>query len=169
MDVYRAIRTILAVRSYKYQPIPREAVDRIVEAARITASSRNGQPWHFVVVENKETLKKLGALAGSGPYTADAALAIAVAYMKGDVFGVSDTSRAVQNMMLAAWNEGIGSNWVGFHGLDAAAKELGIPDSLELIALIPFGYPSQSRTLGRKNRKPLGEVVSRERFGQPYS
>jgi nitroreductase len=169
MDVYRAIRTILAVRSYKDQPIPREVVDRIVEAARITASSRNGQPWHFVVVENRETLKKLGTLVRTGPYTAGAALAVAVAYNKDDIFGVSDASRAIQNMMLAAWNEGIGSNWVGFHGLEAVAKELGIPDTMDLIALVPFGYPAEARTLGRKNRKALGEVVSRERFGEPYS
>src|SRR5215207_4658710 len=103
MDVFEAIRTILAVRKFKDTPVPDDVIGRIVEAARLTSSSRNLQPWHFIVVQNRATLKKIGELATSGPYTADAAFAIVVAYEKESQFGVSDASLAVHSMMLTAW------------------------------------------------------------------
>ena len=162
------IRTILAVRSYTDQPIAREAVERIVEAGRLTASSMNRQPWHFVVIEDRETLRELGRLARSGPYTAGAAMAIGVAVEKDSIFGVSDASRAAQNMMLAAWNEGIGSNWVGFGGLEEVKTLLGIPAKLDLLAILPLGYPARAVGRGKKDRKPIGTVAHRERYGQPF-
>ncbi len=168
MDVFDSIRTLLAVRSYQDKPVPPEVVRRIVEAGQLTASSMNLQPWHFVVIENRDTLRQLGHLARTGPYTAQAAFAVAIAYEKASPFGVSDTSRAIQDMMLTAWDAGVGSNWVGFAGLEDAAKLLGIPDTLELFALIPFGYPAQKVGLGKKKRKPFGDVVSREKYGQPF-
>ena len=168
MDVFEAIRTLLAVRQYQDKPVPPDVVRRIVEAGRLTASSINLQPWHFVVVEDRGTLRRLGSLARTGPYIAQAALAIAVAYEKASIFGVSDASRAIQDIMLTAWDAGVGSNWVGFGGLEEAAKLLGIPDTLDLLALVPFGYPAASVGRGKKKRKTLGEVVSRERYGQPF-
>lgn len=168
MDAFEAIRTILAVRSYQDTPVPEEVVRRIIEAARLTASSINLQPWHFVVVEEKETLRQLGRTAKTGPYIADAALAVVVAIEKDNRFGVSDASRAIQDMMLTAWDDGVGSNWVGFGGLDAASRLLGIPAGMEVLAIIPFGYPIEAIGRGIKKRKPLNEVVSRERYGQPF-
>jgi len=167
MEVFDAVRTILAVRSYRDTPVPADVVRRIVEAGRLTGSSQNGQPWHFILVENRETLGRLGGAAASGPYIAQAPLAIAVAIDKASRFGVSDGSRAIQSMMLTAWSEGIGSNWVGFLGLGKAKALLGIPDELELLAIVPFGYPAKSAGRGKKRRKPLGEVAHRERFGKP--
>ncbi|MCB8975785.1 MAG: nitroreductase family protein, partial [Ardenticatenaceae bacterium] len=103
MDVFEAVKTVLAVRSYEKEPIPSEVVAQIVEAGRLTGSSMNRQPWHFVVVENRETLSRLGNLARSGPYIAEAPLAIAVAIEKESIYGVSDASRAIQSMVLTAW------------------------------------------------------------------
>lgn len=168
MNVYEAIQTMLAVRTYADKPIPPDAVRRIVEAGWLTGSSMNLQPWHFIVVEERETLRQLGALARSGPYIAEAALAVAVAIER-TTYAVSDASRAIQSMMLAAWAEGIGSNWVGFHGLDAAKPVLGVPEMLDLFAIIPFGYPASSVGKGKKRRKPLETVAHRERFGQPFT
>ncbi len=168
MDAFEDIRTILAVRSYQDTPVPEEVVRRIVEAARLTASSINLQPWHFIVVEEKETLRQLGRLARTGPYIAEAPLAVVVAIDKDSRFGVSDASRAIQDMMLAAWAEGIGSNWVGFGGLEAVGRLLDIPAGMEVLAIIPFGYPAEAIGRGKKKRKPLNEVVSRERYGQPF-
>lgn len=93
MDVFEAIRTILADPQVR-PPVPDEIIQRIVESARLTSSSRNGQPWQFVVVQERATLKKLGEIAVSGPYTADAAFAVVVAYEKESPFGVSDGSLA---------------------------------------------------------------------------
>ena len=78
MEVFEAVRTLLAVRKYQDKPVPPEIVRRIVEAGRLTGSSMNRQPWHFIVFVNRDTLRKLGASAKTGPYIAQAALAIVV-------------------------------------------------------------------------------------------
>ncbi|HLW46458.1 MAG TPA: nitroreductase family protein [bacterium] len=168
MEVFEAVRTILAVRLYRDTPVPPDVVRRIVEAGRLTGSSMNRQPWHFIVVENRETLARLGEAASSGPYIAEAPLAVAVAIDKASRFGVSDGSRAIQSMMLTAWSEGVGSNWVGFLGLGKAKTLLGVPDELELLAIVPFGYPANPGGRGKKQRKPLGTVAHREKFGKPF-
>jgi nitroreductase len=167
MEVFEAVRTLLAIREFQDKPVPPETVRRIVEAGRLTGSSMNKQPWHFIVVENPETLRQLGALAKTGPYIAQATLAIVVVIQR-TPFSVSDGSRAIQSMMLTAWSERIGSNWVGFMGLTEVKPLLGIPDDLDVLAIIPFGYPAKPVGKGVKNRKPLSEVVHRERFGDPF-
>lgn len=167
MEVFEAVRTVLAVREYQDKPVPAEIVQRIVEAGRLTGSSMNRQPWHFIVVQDCNTLRQLGALAKTGPYTGQAALAIVVVIQR-TPFSVSDGSRAIQSMMLTAWSEGVGSNWVGFMGMTEVKKLLGIPDNLDVLAIIPFGYPARPVGKGKKNRKPLSEVAHLERFGQPF-
>ena len=169
METSEAIRTVLAVRQFRDTPIPDDVVREIVEAAHLTASSQNGQPWHFVVVQNKDTLHQLGALISSGRSIAQAPLAIAVATDRNSPFGESDASRAIQDMILAAWSRGVGSNWTGFHNLEAIRPLLGIPANMDVLAVVPFGYPAQAAGAGKKQRKPLGEIASRERFGQPFA
>jgi nitroreductase len=167
MEVYEAVRTALAVRNYQDKPIPADVVRRIVEAGQMTGSASNKQPWHFIVVQDRETLRKIGSLVGSGPYIAQAPLAIVVA-VENPPFGASDGSRAIQSMILTAWSEGVGSNWVGFMGMAGVKPVLGIPDNLDLLAIVPFGYPAQAIGKGKKKRKPLSQVAHRERFGQPF-
>jgi nitroreductase len=168
MDVFEAVRTVLAVRQFQDKPVPEAVVKKIVEAAHLTASSRNGQPWYFIVVQDKETLRQLGAFAPTGPYTAQAPLAIVVG-VEQSIFGESDASRAIQSMMLTAWAEGVGSNWVGFHHLEQIRPVLGIPDDIDIVAMVPFGYPVKAIGKGVKKRKPLGEVAFSERWGQPFA
>jgi len=71
-------------------------------------------------------------------------------------------------MLLTAWSEGVGSNWVGFGGLEKVNVQLGIPAKLDVLAILPFGYPAEKIGRGKKNRKPLAAVAHRERFGQPF-
>lgn len=168
MEVFEAVQNVLAVRAYQDKPVPADVVRKIVEAGRYTGSAANRQPWHFVVVQDRESLRQLGNLVKTGPYIAQAPLAIAVAVEKSSRFGVSDGSRAIQSMILAAWEEGVASNWAGFTGLDEVRSFLGLPDTFDVLAVLPFGYAARSAGRGRKDRKPLGEVASRERFGQPF-
>lgn len=168
MEVFDAVRTALAVRAYQEKPVPPDVVRQIVEAGRLTGSSMNGQPWHFVVVEDRDTLRQLGALARSGPYIAQAPLAIVVAIDR-TKFAVSDASRAIQSMVLTAWSARVGSNWVGFQGLTGIKPLLGIPDAVDVLAIVPFGYPAERRGQGKKQRKALSEVAHRGRFGQPFA
>jgi nitroreductase len=166
MDTFETIRTLRAVRAYRDEPVPDEIVRRIVEAGRYTASGGNRQPWHFIVVRDKDMLRQLGATARTGPYIAQAPLAIVVTVSTGEL-PITDGSRAIQSMLLAAWSEGVGSNWVGFN-IEAVKAPLGIPDDLTVLAILPFGYPAEPITGENKKRKPLGEVASSERFGQPF-
>ena len=168
MSVYDTIRTMLAVREYDARPIPEEIVQRIVEAGRLTGSSMNGQPWHFLVVQDRDTLRRMGELEAHGPYIAQAPLAIAIV-LDDSRYAVSDASRAVQDMLLTAWDAGIGGNWVGFGGMKEIKDLLGIPADRELLAILPFGYPAKAVGQGKKRRKPLAEVAYRERWGEPFA
>jgi nitroreductase len=155
------------VRQYNEKAVPPDVVRRIVEAGRLTGSGMNRQPWRFIVVDDRKTLRQLGTVARTGPYVAQAPLAIVVAIER-TKFSVSDASRAIQSMILTAWSEGIASNWVGFFDLDGVKPLLGIPDDLDVLAIVPFGYPVRAVGKGKKQRKPLNEVAYRERFGQPF-
>ena len=167
MDVFDGIRTLLAVRRYLDRPVPEATIRRILEAGRLTASAMNLQPWHFIVIQDRETLRRLGALARSGPYVAEAPLAIVVAVEKTG-YAVSDASRAIHSMLLVAWSEGVGSNWVGFGGMEKVNTLLEIPAGLDALAILPFGYPADRIGRGKKNRKPLRAIAHRERYGQPF-
>jgi nitroreductase len=169
MDVFEAIRTLLAVRRYQERPISDDVVRRVLEAGRLTASASNKQPWHFVVVQDRATLGKLASLARSGPYIAGAPLAIVVVVDQ-TPYAVSDASRAIQDMLLAAWNDGVGGNQVGsIDGLEAVKPVLGIPDDRDVLAILPFGYPADAIGQGKKKRKPLDEIAFRERWGEAFS
>ena len=169
MEVFEAVRTVLAVRRYTDKPVPPDVVRRIVEAGRLSASSINLQPWHFVIIEDRATLRKIGEIMRTGRYTADAAFAIVVLVEKESTYGVSDASRAIQNMILTAWAEGVGSNWTGFGPMPAIERLVAAPKTHEGLAIVPFGYPAAKLVRGRKKRKPLGQVASRERFGTPFA
>jgi nitroreductase len=167
-EVFEHVRTLLAVRQFADKPVPTEVIDRIVGAAHLTASASNLQPWHFVVVQERASLERLGQLATTGPYIARAQVAVVVAVDKSSRLAVSDASRAIQDMMLVAWSHGVGSNWVGFRNLPAVSTLLGIPAEYDVLAIVPFGYPAGRIGFGKKQRKPIGQVVSHERFGQPW-
>jgi nitroreductase len=167
MDTFDTIRTMLAVRRYQDKPIPAATLRRVLEAGRLTGSAKNVQPWHFIVVEDRKTLQKLGTLARTGAHVAQAAAAVVVLVDKSP-FAVSDASRAIQSMLLAAWADGVGSNWVGFGGLEEVKTLLGVPVRLDLLAILPLGYPATAVGKGRKDRKALSAVAHRERFAEPF-
>jgi len=167
MNVFDCICTRSAVRSFRPEPIPEGIVKKILEAGRQAHSQRNRQPWRFVVVQNRETLRQIGALASSGPYIGDAPLAIALV-IEGAKNPYIDATRAAECLMLVAWGEGVGSCWVG--GLDRPKiKELlGILAEAELVTVIPFGYPTDEEKTKKKVRKRLGKIAYRERYGKSY-
>lgn len=115
MDVFACIQSRPAVRSFRTDPIPADIIKKILHAGRQAHSQRNRQPWRFVVVQNGDTLKQIGALASTGPYIAEAPLAIALV-IEGAKNPYIDATRTAECLMLAAWSEGVGSCWVG--GID---------------------------------------------------
>src|SRR6266540_6808363 len=103
----------------------------------------NSQPWDFVVVEDRDALRRLGAWARTGPYVAQAPLAIVVAIER-TRFSVSDASRAIQSMILMAWSEGVGSNWVGFLNLNEVKPFLRIQEDMDVLAIVSLGYQAKT-------------------------
>lgn len=169
MDVFEAVRTVLAVRTYADRAVPAEVLRRIVEAGRLSASAQNLQPWHFIVVSERATIEKIGEIMTTGHYAKGASHAIAVMIVKDKRIAVSDGSRAMQNMILTAWSEGVGSNWIGFGHMPAIEELLGVPDTHQALAVLALGYPAEAIGRGRKKRKLLGEIASREKFGTPFA
>src|SRR3712207_392445 len=166
MDVFEAIRSLMAVRRYRNEPVREDVLRRVLEAGRLSASAANKQPWHFVVVQDPDMLRQLGTAARSGPYISEAPLAIVVA-IEPSRFALADAGRAIQDMLLTAWDAGVGGNWVG-SGSEATKDLLGIPDELDVVAIVPLGYPAGAIGDGQKTRKPLSDIAHRERWGQPF-
>lgn len=174
MDVYRAIKTMRAVRQYTEQSVDDEIITRILEAGRWAGSAKNTQPWQFVVVEQREMLNRLAACGTYASHLREAAFAIVVVtetMPRADF----DSGRAIQNMMLAAWNDGIGSCIASMHREADAKKILGIPEHLKLQQAIAFGYPRPNVTptiegkplkdvLAAMGRHPLAKIAHHERW-----
>ena len=172
MDTFDAVKTRLTVRSFKPDPVPVAVLGKILEAARVAPSSRNLQPWHFIVVRERSMLKEIGSIATSGKFVADAPLAIAIATDNADRPDL-DSGRALQQMELVAWAEGLGTCFVGLRNETQNTKIkklLGIPAEFDLITVLPFGYRTDDiGTSGsKKNRKALSEIAHSEKFGVPY-
>ena len=166
MNVFETVSTVLAVRAYQPKPIPKEQVQRILEAGRLTGSGSNQQPWHFIVVDDPVELQKLAELVKSGPYVAQAPVAIVVVIDRVPL-AESDGSRAIQSMLLTAWSEGIGTNWVGYTGMKGVNEFLNIPDDKDVLAILPLGYPVKQLGQGKKKRKALSEIAFHGKYGKP--
>jgi nitroreductase len=171
VDIFNTIRTRRTVRNFKSDPIPQEVVHKLLQTARWSPSSSNTQPWHFVVVQNRETIKKLGEIATQGPFIADAPLIIVVLMDQAFRPGI-DAGRAIQQMELFAWSEGMGTCFIGFKEVDQQrqVKELlNIPQEMELVTTLPFGYRAEAPKGKGVPRKPMSEIVHSESFGTAYS
>ena len=167
MSAYQVIRARLAVRSFKPDPVPDGVIGKILRAGRWAPSSRNSQPWHMIVVRDRRTLADLASLTPSGGFIADAPMAIAVV-MDGARRAEFDAGRLIENMVLAAWDEGVGTCMVGaFDGAKVKAL-LGIPESMDFVTAMPYGYPTEEASAKTKLRKPLAQIAHLERFGRSW-
>ena len=171
MEVYECIRSRRTVRSFKPDPVPNRIVNRILRAGRWAPSSSNVQPWHFIVIKDTATLQSMGGIATQGTFLGQAPLAIAIV-MENAGRPQLDAGRALQQMELVAWSEGLGTCFVGLRAEEqqVALKELlGIPSEMELITILPFGYREEGFTGGGVPRKPMSEIAHSEKFGQSYT
>ena len=166
MDVYEAIKSRRTVRDYKPDPIPEDLLHKILQCARWSPSSSNTQKWSFIVIRDRETLENLGNIATQGPFIGQAPLAIAVV-MDEAPRPQLDAGRALQQMELMAWSEGVGMCFVGVReaAQQTAVKELlGIPENMELITLLAFGYRADIPKPSGTPRKPMSEIIHWEHF-----
>jgi nitroreductase len=164
VDTYLAIASRRDERRYADQPLPPDVVERVLDAGRLAGSSRNRQPWRFVVVERRQLVEQLAEMVSEPVNLRRAALVIALAG------GGFDLGRAAQNMLLTAWNEGVVSCPNRVRKQDEARALLQLGDDEDLGYVLSFGYPERPRDpqsrgarewSARANRKPLDEVVTR--------
>ena len=166
VDALKCIRTRREIRDYLDKSIPQECIDQILEAGRLAPSSKNSQPWHFIVIREGETLSRISDLTPTGKHIAKAPVAIAIV-MEDAKLPEVDGARAGQNMVLAAWSLGVGSCWVTNFYEDGVKELLGVPHRMKLVTVLPFGYPTEPKTTRRKVRKPIDEIVHYEKFDAP--
>ena len=167
MEVFECIRRRRTIREYKSDPIPEDVLEKILQAGRWSPSSSNSQPWHFVVVQDPSILSELGRIATQGSFISDAPLAIVIV-MENAPRPQLDAGRAIQQMELIAWSEGLGTCFVGvrIEEQQIAVKELlNIPSDLELITIMPYGYRPTSINRTGTPRKDFADMVHREKFG----
>ncbi len=169
MDTYQTILSVRSVRQFDLsRPIDDAALHRILQAGRMSGSSKDSQPWWFIVIQDHERLQALSKTGDYAQHLAGAALAIAIVFDPKFYRGEFDSGRAAQNMMLAAWNDGIGSCIASMHREDDGKAVLGVPQGLRLQHIISFGYPLPVEqtipTVPRRQRKPLDEIVMQERW-----
>ncbi len=163
MEFDDVIKTRRSIRKYKGTPVPRESLMKILEAARIAPSAGHRQPWHFVVVEDKETIEKL---AGRSKWAAEAPVIIVglADPVTSPSWSLNDMGIAFEHIVLTATSLGLGTCWMGQTKRDSEVKELlGIPDELKVIALTPLGEPDEVKE--PKARKSLEEIVSWGKYG----
>jgi len=175
MEVYQAIRTNRSVRQFADRPVSREDIERIVHAGRLSGSAKNTQPWQFIAVTERETLR---GLSECGPWCG---------HLAGAAFGVVltvddlhepptlttpfDLGRAAQNMILAAWEMGIGSCMATIYETQRARDLLSVPAERAIPWAISFGYPApeadpRDRPPRAAGRKALDEVLRWERWSE---
>lgn len=167
------LRGLRNIRQYRSDPIPQPIVDDILDVARWSGSARNLQPWEFVVVRDRETLRTMGAADGYVAHLTGAPLAI-VLVMHGVPTQLTqetwDEGRLAERIMLAADAHGLVSSiaWYGGPTATAASEILGIPDGRLVRTLISIGYPDRDANAatpsGLSGRKPLPETVHYDRW-----
>lgn len=161
MDVLEAIRRRRTVRLYADQPMPRRHLETIVDAGRLAASGNNRQPWDFIVVTERATIRRI---AMGADWIAGAAAIIAVVMDPTSRWWVEDGAAAMQNMLLAATALGYGGCWL--EGRTARNEDdlklaLGVPPERRLMTVLSLGVPAEQPV---KEKKSLAEVIHWERY-----
>jgi nitroreductase len=168
------IRERRSVRDYKPDPIPEGIVKEIIEAATHAPSSGNVQDWEFIVIKNLETKTKIAAAAWEQDFIARAPVVLVVcsdldrvsaAYgTRGEtLYSIQNTSAAIQNLLLAAWEKELGSCWVGAFNESTLRDILVLPTNIRPLAIITLGYPAGVSKKPR--RRSVKEVLHMERWG----
>jgi nitroreductase len=178
-SVQEAIRTMRAVRQFTEQPLPEDVVHAILTAGRRAQSSKNSQPWHFVVVRDRARLKQLSESGTYAGHLAGAAMGVAIVtpdapqdtspaeQVERRAWNMFDVGQAVAYMQLAAWDLGVGSCIATIYEPEKAKAILGVPQEMRCDVAISFGYPAPGAvrpTLSAGGRRSYEDVVHFEQW-----
>lgn len=162
-----------STRKYSSKPIPREIIDKCIEAGRIAPSACNSQPWFFVILDDEKTKNQFAENIFSGIYSMNsfaknAPVLIAVitekstcaarlgGYFKGTQYNLIDIGIVCEHIVLQAAEEGIGTCWIGWFNEKYAKKSLQLPSSKKIDIIISMGYPAEETRV--KSRKDLEAI-----------
>ncbi|MCE5340798.1 MAG: nitroreductase family protein [Planctomycetaceae bacterium] len=168
MDLYEAIKKRYACRSYASKPVEKDKLDRIIEAARLAPSAKNLQDWRFVVVTDEKLRKEVAMAANEQMFIATAP-AIIVGCSNSDykmrcglAIASIDVAIAMEHIALAATAEGLASCWIGSFYPEKLKPILGIPDRVEIIEIMPVGYPTDKEV--HRPRESVEKIVCYEKW-----
>jgi nitroreductase len=173
-SVIEQLRTVRQIRQYAAEPVADDVIAQLLQVARWCGSSKNSQPWHFVVVRDRDALKRISQLRPNINWLAGAPLAIAIVLDGPGTSEAYDEGRVTERLLIAAHALGLGGGtaWFGDEAQQAEAKRiLGIPTERMARSMVAIGRPTSIKD-PRPNpraggRKPLSEIVSYERWGKP--
>ncbi len=172
-DLVETVRTVRQIRQYAPDPVPDHVLRRVLDVARWTGSSKNEQPWHFVVVTDRDALGRLAALRPNIAWIVNAPLGIAIVLDDAGTTGAYDEGRVTERILVAAHSLGYGGGvaWFGDPSQQAEAKRvLGIPEDRTARSIVMLGRATSRedpRPMRRvRGRKPLSEIVGYGRWGQ---
>ena len=167
MDTYKTILTKLDVRQFDSKRVPGDVKLKVLEAARASGTGINKQHWRFILVQEKEAVKRLAEDSTSGGWVAGANFAVIVLADPKLGFHLIDSGRAVQDMQLAAWDQGVISGlYTGFKE-ERMRRDFAVPDELKPTVVVGFGYPA-TKIAGKKNRRPLSELAFVDKYGNKF-
>lgn len=152
-----------SIRVYKSEPIERSVIESIIDCGRLAPTAMNEQPWDFIVLTDREDLRRVPGMLGHGEFIANAAFAVLVLARKTE-YAVEDCCAATENLLIAAAALGVGACWIA--GTKQAygpgvVKEFGAPPDRQLIAIVSFGFPAEEPEV---DKRPLSDVLHWNRF-----
>jgi nitroreductase len=161
MELAKVLSERRSIRKYRSDAVPEKKLRRLYEALRVAPSASNRQSFNFIFVQDAGLRQRLAAEACHQPFIAEAPVLMVACC---DAGGEFDVAIAVDHMILAATDEGLGTCWVGWFEHDVAERILGIGHGKKAVILIPIGYADE--TPDARPRKPLSELIMTDRYGQ---
>jgi nitroreductase len=164
MDAFAALTQRRCTRKFHPQPLPREILEKIVDAGRLAATARNVQPWEFVAVTEPDMRRTIAGITEYGKFIAQSPACIVV-FCKDTKYYLEDGSAATQNLLVAAEALGVQSCWVAGDKKSYTgeiAGLLGVPSGYKLVSLVALGYGND--TTPRPSKRALRELLHWEKF-----
>ena len=165
------IETRRSIRSYKDQEIEEDKLNYVLQAFRKAPSAKNLQPWKLVVIKNKKILKDIAIACNNQTFMEEAPVIIAACAKEEEAYGTMggymnsypiDIAIALEHLILAATEKGLGTCWIGAFKEQLVKDILGVPENVRVVALTPLGYPAREASV--RGRKPLTEIISYDKY-----
>jgi len=160
-----------SIRSYKDQEIEEDKLNYVLQAFRKAPSAKNLQPWKLVVIKNKKILTDIAIACNNQTFMEEAPVIIAACAKEEEAYGSMggymnsypiDIAIALEHLILAATEKGLGTCWIGAFKEQLVKDILGVPENVRVVALTPLGYPAREASI--RGRKPLTEIISYDKY-----